>query len=153
MLERPMDAVEVVLFAPEDIEACLGVWEEAVAITYAFLSDEVLRHQRQVVARLAGVDTYVARVHERVVGFVSLNGASLLGLFVNPAFQLRGIGKALVEHVARFVPRLSVVVYQVNTGALAFYRKLGFDMTDIRDMDGDGFPYPVFEMRRGLWDA
>ncbi|WP_181418824.1 GNAT family N-acetyltransferase [Aquipseudomonas alcaligenes] len=148
-----MDAVEVVQFAPEDLEVCLGLWAEAVAITYAFLSDEAIQHQRKVVARLSGVDTYIARVRGLVVGFVSINNFSLLGLFVTPAFQRRGIGKALVEHVAQCAPRLSVVVYQSNIGALAFYRKLGFDMTDVRNMDGDGFPYPVFEMRRGIWDA
>lgn len=51
----------------------------------------------------------------------------IAGLFVREAYRGRGIGRRLIEAV-RGRKRLSLHVYERNTGAVAFYRALGFNV-------------------------
>ena len=50
----------------------------------------------------------------------------LAALFVAPAFWRKGFGSALLRHVLRGRVRLRLDVYRANTGALAFYKSMGF---------------------------
>ena len=64
---------------------------------------------------------------QRAEGSVTLDGEDLLAaLFVAPAFWRKGFGSALLRHVLRGRVRLRLDVYRANTGALAFYKSMGF---------------------------
>lgn len=71
----------------------------------------------------------VAEVFGMVVGFVSVDPDDrfILALFIDPAWQSRGIGSALLRHVVAAVPgpvRLNCAVR--NTAARAFYERHGW---------------------------
>jgi len=57
--------------------------------------------------------------------------ASVMAVFVSPAVQGRGIGRAFVEHIkgaakARRIWQLELLVAEINHDAQRFYRRAGF---------------------------
>lgn len=76
--------------------------------------------------------TRVAVVEGQVTGFASTvvhdDELEIEDLFVDPRWQRRGIGHALIEDVVAVARRdgRSLVTVTANAGALAFYQALGF---------------------------
>jgi ribosomal protein S18 acetylase RimI-like enzyme len=93
------------------------------------------------------------------IGYLALNGentcglvacytderdssrAHVLSMWVDPAHRRVGVGTALIEGIsawaaARHLRELRLMVTNVNTGAIAFYERLGFRMS------GKTEPYP-----------
>lgn len=66
-------------------------------------------------------------------------------LFIDPAFRGQGIGRQLLDHVAR--PRLKVDVNEQNPQAHGFYLHYGFEDISRSALDGEGRPFPVIHMR------
>jgi diamine N-acetyltransferase len=67
--------------------------------------------------------------------FAGRRGIYLEDLFVRPAFRGKGIGKALLVHLARLCvendwSRLQWSVLDWNTPSIEFYKSLGADMMD-----------------------
>ena len=67
--------------------------------------------------------------------FRGRNGLYLEDLYVRPAFRGRGIGKALLAHLARECaargwPRMEWVVLDWNQPAIDFYRSLGAEIAE-----------------------
>ncbi|MGH6738338.1 MAG: GNAT family N-acetyltransferase [Bradyrhizobium sp.] len=67
--------------------------------------------------------------------FAGRRGIYLEDLFVRPAFRGRGIGKALLVHLAKLCvendwSRLQWSVLDWNTPSIEFYKSLGADMMD-----------------------
>ena len=65
--------------------------------------------------------------------FLAKPGLYLEDLFVQPAYRGRGIGRALVTHLARIAcergyGRMDWTVLDWNSPAIAFYRSLGADL-------------------------
>ncbi len=65
--------------------------------------------------------------------FRGRSGLYLEDLYVRPAFRGRGIGKALLAHLARLCaergwPRMEWVVLDWNQSAIDFYRSLGAEI-------------------------
>ncbi|MCQ4438187.1 GNAT family N-acetyltransferase, partial [Clostridioides difficile] len=73
--------------------------------------------------------------------------ASIGGLFVAPAMQGHGIGRALVEHALALKGSLELEVYADNRDAHAVYTRLGFDEISRRDEDDEGLPFANILMR------
>lgn len=72
----------------------------------------------------------VALADGRIVGFVDVLGRHLANVFVDPDLQGRGIGTALLGHVAsRLGPPLTLSCFTVNPGARRLYERLGFAVT------------------------
>lgn len=68
---------------------------------------------------------------------VVLDEATLFNIAVDPAYQRRGLGRALLEHVIdevekRGVATLWLEVRASNAGAIALYEGLGFNEATIR---------------------
>lgn len=62
--------------------------------------------------------------------------AVVISMWVDPAFRRGGVGKELIDAVAtwnrgRGVRELALLVTCVNTGAIAFYERLGFVKTGV----------------------
>lgn len=53
-------------------------------------------------------------------------GGYVEGLFVKKEFRKKGIGRALIDHVARRYHPVELEVYEKNKTALNFYLNLGF---------------------------
>lgn len=85
------------------------------------------------VEQLTPATACVAEIAGVAVGFAIIlprpNGdAELDGLFVDPPFQRRGIGRALVTEARRLAAAMGAADLYVIAGedALAFYRSVGF---------------------------
>lgn len=86
-------------------------------------------------------------------GFIALIGKHIGGLFVDPAAQRCGVGRALVEHAAGRLGTLTVDVYERIATAIAFYRGCGFVPVDRRERDEEGRDFALLTLRlNGLVD-
>lgn len=54
-------------------------------------------------------------------------------LFVSPQYQGNDIGSKLLEGIKKSKDFLEVTVYQLNTGAIIFYTKKGFEIKNGKD--------------------
>jgi len=72
--------------------------------------------------------TWVACAGKRIVGFASLLGTEVYGLYVHPRWARRGVGSRLYGSVERAARRRRVVkiVLTSTLTAVAFYRAMGF---------------------------
>jgi ribosomal protein S18 acetylase RimI-like enzyme len=92
-------------------------------------------------------DTLVAVVDGEVAGYIKLGQATELdasrhvlmirGLAVDPGYQRRGVGRALIdaaveEAAARGVRRLTLRVLAPNVGARTLYESCGFEVEGIQ---------------------
>ena len=68
---------------------------------------------------------YVFEEDGEVQGFIGMDAEYIAGLFVEEGHQGQGIGHQLISEVKR-KKRLSLHVYEKNTGAVAFYKAEGF---------------------------
>jgi putative acetyltransferase len=134
---------------PDEYEALLDIWLQASRVGHFFLGEAVLKSQLSRVREdyLPNAETWTA-VQGSPVGFVSMLGPRIGGLFVAPVALGRGIGRALVEHVASRHAPLTVDVYEANKDALAFYERLGFAVRARTPFDDEGRPFPLLRLTR-----
>ena len=81
---------------------------------------------------------FVAVDHDSVVGTASLDGRVVRTVFIDPGYQGRGIGRALMAEVERAAAERGITVLAVPSSVTAepFYAKLGFN--PVRDSyDGE----------------
>ncbi len=128
--------------SPSDVPLILGFIRKLAE--YEKLSDEVVADETILRASLFGqrpaAEVLLAYVGDRAVGFAVFfhnfstfsgrPGIYLEDLFVEPAHRGRGIGKAMLVHLAQLAvergcSRLSWAVLDWNQPAIDFYRKLG----------------------------
>ena len=77
---------------------------------------------------------FVAEEGSTVVGFSGIKDGELTHLYVDPAWQNRGIGTRLLVHAkAESEGRLSLWVFQKNEGARRFYEQHGFRLAELTD--------------------
>lgn len=134
-----------------DLTAVLEIWHAASLGAHAFLGRDRLADQRRLVETryLPAAETWVACRGGHPVGFISLLGGFVGGLFVAPAEQGRGVGRALIAHARTIRGELSLEVYNANRGAVRFYRALGFQEVLRKPTDGDGLPFETALLRLG----
>lgn len=115
-------------YQAEDLEDVLMAWEAASAIAHPFLSAEFLAVERNNIANvyLPSAETWVWESEDRVVGFISLLGNEVGGIFVDPKFHGVGIGRALMDHARGLREELEVEVFKANVLGRAFYARYGF---------------------------
>ena len=84
-----------------------------------------------------------------VVGFLSLiDGDHIGALFVDPAYQGRGIGGTLMARCKEGKERLTLAVYRENCRAVEFYRRQGFELLEERVEEGTGQPELLMVWRK-----
>lgn len=119
--------VNIRRYRETDEDAVVDLWSRAVRQAHPFLpgeGGERARTLREV--HLVRADNWVAERDGVVVGLLGLMGAEVGGLFVDPAAQGRGIGRALIEHAAALHGALTLEVFARNDRARRFYDHLGF---------------------------
>ena len=103
-------------------------WRRASELAHPFLSEEFLEQEAVLLAErfLPASQTAVAEHEGRVVGFISVVGDEIGGLFVDPAFHGEGFGWALLQYARQGKGALELEVFEANPIGRAFYARAGF---------------------------
>lgn len=135
---------------PGDAGALHRVWSRAVQATHDFLRAEDFEQISDMVreAYFPNAEFLAAERRGDIVGFMGMTGAMIDSLFIDPDSIGRGLGRLFVERAAETANPRDVEVNEQNTGAVAFYRRLGFTQTARRERDDQGRAYPILVMRR-----
>lgn len=91
--------------------------------------------------------TCVRATDDQASGFLGYAEGKVEMLFVAPAEQGRGIGKALLEDAISRLGATRVDVHEQNPQALQFYLSLGFVVERRSPLDGGGRPLPILHLR------
>lgn len=119
-------------YDPDDLAQLLEVWYDASRVAHPFLSTEFVDRERREVAEthLPNAETWVYEEDGSVVGFISLIGDEVGGLFVTSRRHRRGIGRALLDHVRASRDHLEVEVFEANRIGRSFYDAYGFEIVE-----------------------
>lgn len=112
----------------QDTDAVVDIWRRASELAHPFLTKDFLDTEAEALRTvyLAHAKTWVIEADAHVVGFVSMAGNEVAGLFLDPAYHRRGLGKALVDKVAADHGALTVEVFKQNVIGRDFYDGYGF---------------------------
>jgi len=115
-------------FHARDTESLVSIWRAASAVAHPFLEDGFLAQEAENLRAiyLPNAETWVAESRGVPVGFIALIGDEIGGLFLDPAFHGKGIGKAMVDHAVALKGLLCVEVFEKNTIGRRFYDQYGF---------------------------
>lgn len=137
-------------YAPEDKEAVLRVWQESARVAHPFWAPQMFDRERQAIAEqfLPSAETYVFERSGKVVGFISLLGTEVGGLFVTPQCHREGIGRALMDEARASRDHLELDVFEANVIGRAFYERYGFRVVGERVDEATGLRVLRLELRR-----
>lgn len=87
---------------------------------------------------LPNQNVWVAEADGQVVGYASIEGASLNDLYVRPGMQGAGVGSALLAEAKELSPgELSLWTFQRNESARRFYEHRAFTAVEFTDGSGN----------------
>ncbi|QDU53870.1 GNAT family N-acetyltransferase [Aeoliella mucimassa] len=123
-----------------DLEGVLSSWENAARLAHPFLEEDFLVQERKNLPEvyLPNADTWVADIDGEVVGFIALIGNQIGGLFLQPSYHNRGIGRALVDKAVELHGSLEVEVFSENVVGRRFYASYGFTETEEKTHEPTG---------------
>jgi putative acetyltransferase len=124
---------------PEEADAVARLMRKAWTTSLPFLpvlhtEEEDHRFFRDRVFKTCAVA--VIEGETGLVGFIAHRPGWIDHLYVDPACQRRGIGRALVDVAKSAHARLQLWAFQRNIGARAFYQAQGFRL--LKTTDGSG---------------
>lgn len=119
-------------YRDSDRDALLDVWYRASQVAHSFLSPEFFENERRQIAEdwLPVAETKVYEKDGRLVGFLSLVGNEVGGIFVDPDHQGQGVGRALMDAARDTRPLLELDVFEANEAGRRFYDAYGFEFVD-----------------------
>lgn len=115
-------------YRDDDLDTVLDIWRAANELAHPFLDEDFLRTEQDNVrdVYLPAAETWVAEAGGRVVGFVSLLGCQVGGLFLTPEWHGRRVGKALMDKAVAERGALELDVFAANAIGRRFYDRYGF---------------------------
>ena len=142
-------AVSVRPYRDADLAVLSDLWLRASRHAHGFLGEERLRADQALLETFyfAQAETWVAEREGRQVGFVGLLEQFVGGLYVDPAAQGRGTGRALMARAQAARETLELEVYAANSRAMAFYRQAGFAEVSRRSEDDQGAAFETVCLR------
>lgn len=121
-------------YDPRDRDALLAIWAESAVLAYPFWTPAMFEQERRDIVEkfLPVAETYVFERAGKVVGFISLLGNEVGGIFVAPQYHGQGIGRALMDWARSSRDHLELDVFEVNEIGRAFYALYGFAIVGAR---------------------
>ena len=116
------------IYQENDTEDVIEAWYQASLIAHPFLPDTFLAQEKVNLREifLPRAQTWVCEKQGQVVGFMSLAGNEIGGLFVHPNWQRHGVGTSLVNNARSLHSILELDVFEANSLGRSFYASYGF---------------------------
>ena len=126
----------------KDLNEVLDAWYSASQVAHPFLGEEFFEQERRNIAtlHLPKAETWVFERDGVVVGFLSLLGNEVGGLFVDAKSHGQGIGRALMDHARSMRDVLELDVFKENRVGRKFYERYGFVQVGENTHEETGFP-------------
>lgn len=127
-------------YDPKDRDALLVVWAESAAVAHPFWTPAMFEQERRDIAEkfLPVAETFVFERNGAVVGFISLLGSEVGGIFVDPQYHGKGIGTALMDWARASRDHLELEVFEANEVGRGFYVAYGFGVVGERVDEATG---------------
>lgn len=135
----------------DDGPRLLEVWEASVRATHDFLSESDIQFFKPLVLQGVFALEHLGCLRDgdgRLVAFVGVAGGKMEALFVHPSWRRMGLGRRLARHAVVDLGATTVDVNEQNHQAVAFYRRLGFEVEGRSETDGLGKPFPLLHLRK-----
>lgn len=129
--------------AATDLKKLSNIWFDASLKAHPFIGEPKLIEEEY----LPKSETSVACLDGEAIGFISLLGSFIGGIFIAPERQGLGVGRRLIAHALNQKGELSLEVYLANEQAVRFYTQLGFHEVSRRDVDDQGLPFSNATLR------
>lgn len=103
--------------------------------------------------RLLTSTTLVARIDDKIVGFINLlDNGHLDSLYVHKDFQRQGIASALLHAIEIMAKQSShnLISTDASITALQFFKQMGFVLVKEQDVNFNGETYRNFMMEKNL---
>ena len=99
-----------------DLSELFEAWYSASLIGHPFLDEAFFRQERNKIREvyLPNAETWVFEEDGAVIGFVTLIGSEVGGLFVASQYHGRGIGRALMDHAKSIRDFLELDVFETK---------------------------------------
>jgi len=122
------------------MDAVISIWEAANALAHPFLPADFVNTVRTDMREiyLPNAETWVVEHVGQPVGFIAMIGTEIGGLFLDPRYHGRGLGRAMVDTVVALMGPLRVDVFSENAIGRKFYDSYGFKPVDQYSHDPSG---------------
>ena len=118
------------LFEFQDLDKIMDIWLEGNLEAHSFIDAEYWKKNfDSVKSVLPNAEVYVYEEGGKILGFIGMDAGYIAGLFVESAHRGQGIGHQLIGAV-KMKKRLSLHVFEKNTGAMDFYMAEGFKVRE-----------------------
>jgi len=137
---KPRMTVHIRKYRPTDIDAVVSAWEAASRLAHAFLPEAFLRQEKKNLREIymPNSNSWVAELEQTVVGFLSMHGNEVGGLFLHPDYHGHGIGRALMDKARETHNDLVLEVFEENTIGRKFYDRYGFKLVEKKIFEQTG---------------
>lgn len=131
MLSALMET-NIIPFETGYTDQILHIWNSAASVAHDFLPTSYMIQEAMNIKEiyLPNASTWMYMLDGKIVGFISMMGHEIGGLFVHPTYQQLNIGSTLLSFVCQQHEVLQVKVYESNQIGRNFYRKHGFEIID-----------------------
>ena len=128
------------LFEFRDLDKIMDIWLQGNLEAHSFIDAEYWKKNfDSVKSVLPNAEVYVYENEEdgEILGFIGMDAEYIAGIFVAAGYKGQGIGHELIKTVKK-KKRLSLHVFEKNTGAMAFYLREGFKIKERMAEKGTG---------------
>ena len=114
----------------QDEEKVIDIWSNSSSLAHPFLDAAFVKKVKSDMKDiyLPNAETWIFEENDEVIGFISMIGNEIGGLFVYPNQHSKGVGTKLVNFIGKFHRELEVEVFKDNKIGRKFYDKYGFKM-------------------------
>ena len=113
------------LFEFRDLDKIMDIWLQGNLEAHSFIDAKYWKKNfDSVKSVLPNAEVYVYEEGGEILGFIRVDAEYIAGIFVAAGHKGQGIGHQLIETVKK-KKRLSLHVFEKNTGAMAFYLSEG----------------------------
>lgn len=135
----------------DDYLQLIKIWEESVRATHDFLPEKEIEELKPLILNNY-FDAVVLKCGKNskgeILGFIGVADYKIEMLFISPSAQGKGVGTALCHYAMEHLGATKVDVNEQNPQAKRFYQKIGFNVINRSELDGQGKPYPILHMEK-----